>query len=225
MSQMLEIVRHYALGIRNGRKAADAFKHLKSEIEELGVELENGGAGADGVKGEVMDVINCALDILFLVHPEVTMDELDTIMEAKCQKWVRKYGKDDLELEADGMLPGGAVVRELGAAGVSDERVAAIAAIELNSVKRIGAGSMSFRATQDRLNAVVPILREAVGGDLAKLPYVLDAAADGGDSLQNLMSAPVVDLDRVRRCIADLSNGSGSLWSPEVVKRALGDAA
>jgi hypothetical protein len=225
MSQMLEIVRHYALGIRNGRKAADAFKHLKSEVKELGDEIKSGGAGADGIKGEVMDVINCALDVLFLLHPEVSIHELDEIMEAKCQKWVRKYGKDDMEVEVEGVQLGGAVIRELDAAGLSDERIAEIAAIEINSVKRIEAGSMSFRATQERLNNVVPILREAVGGDLAKLPYVLDASADGGDSLQELVSSPVVDLDRVRRCIADLSHGSGNLWSPEVVQRSLGGAA
>jgi hypothetical protein len=225
MSQMLEIVRHYALGIRNGRKAADAFKHLKSEVKELGDEIKSGGAGADGIKGEVMDVINCALDVLFLLHPEVSIHELDEIMEAKCQKWVRKYGKDDMEVEVEGVQLGGAVIRELDAAGLSDERIAEIAAIEINSVKRIEAGSMSFRATQERLNNVVPLLRDAVGGDLAKLPYVLDASADGGDSLQELVSAPVVDLDRVRRCIADLSHGSGNLWSPEVVQRSLGGAA
>jgi NTP pyrophosphatase (non-canonical NTP hydrolase) len=225
MSQMLEIVRHYALGIHNGRKAADAFKHLMSEVKELGDEIENGGAGTDGIKGEVMDVINCALDILFLLHPEVAIHELDEIMEAKCRKWVRKYGKDDMEVEAEGVPLGGTIIRELHAAGVPDGRIAAISAIEVNSVKRIEAGSMSFRATQERLNNVVPILREAVGGDLAKLPYVLDASADGGDSLQELVSAPVIDLDRVRRCIADLSHGSGNLWSPEVVQRSLGGAA
>ncbi len=214
MSQMLEIVRHYALGIRNGRKPADAFKHLKSEIEELGVELENGGSGADGIKGEVMDVINCALDILFLVHPEVTMDELDAIMEAKCQKWVRKYGKDDMELEADGVARGSEVIRELADVSFSDKQIAAIAGIELNSVRRIESGSMSFRATQERLNNIVPILREAVGGELWKLPCVIDYASKSGDTLQDLVSEPVVDLERVRSYINELSNGSGNLWIP-----------
>jgi hypothetical protein len=223
MSQMLEIVRHYALGIRNGRKVADAFKHLKEEVEELGVEIENGGTGADGIKGEVMDVLNCALDIFFMVHSDIGFDEIDALMEAKCQKWVTKYGRDDMEDET--APKGGAVIRELHAAGVPDRRIAEIAAIEVNSVKQIEGGSMSFRAAQGRLNNVVPILRAAVGGDLAKLPYVLDASADSGDSLQELVSAPVVDLERVRRCIADLSHGTGNLWSPEVVQRSLGGAA
>lgn len=216
MSQMLEIVRHYALGIRNGRKAADALKHLKSEIEELEVEVENGGAGVDGVKGEVMDVINCALDILFLVHPEVSMDELDALMEAKCAKWVRKYAKADHEQISAESPSGGDVIRELHAAGMSDHRISLLAGAELNSVERIRRGSMSFRAIQVRLSEVVPVLRVAVEGDLSRLPCVIDWPDTEGVSLQDLLSKPVVDLERVRRCIDDLSNGTGRLGSPEI---------
>jgi transcriptional regulator with XRE-family HTH domain len=222
MSRMLEIVRHYALGIRNGRKPADAFKHLKSEVEELGVEIENGGTGADGIKGEVMDVINCALDILFLVHPETALDELDALMEAKCQKWVTKYGRDDMEDETAGVPKGGATIRELRAAGMANRQVAEIAGLELNSVECIEHGSMSFRPTQERLNNVIPILRGALDGDMAKLPYVADAKAEDGVTLRTLVAAPVVDLDAVRGWIAEMSNGSGHVWSPDVVRRSLG---
>lgn len=217
MSQMLEIVRHYALGIRNGRKPADALAHLKSEVEELEVEVENGGEGVDGIKGEVMDVINCALDILFLVHPEVTMDELDALMEAKCAKWIRKYAKADHEQISAESPSGSTVIRELHAAGMSDHRISLLAGVELNSVERILRGSMSFLEVQKRLNEVVPVLRDAVDGDLSRLSYVIDAPDVDGVALQDLVSAPVVDLERVRRCIEDLSNGTGKLWSPEIV--------
>jgi hypothetical protein len=220
MSQMLEIVRHYALGIRNGRKPDDALKHLRSEVDELADEVENGGKGADGIKGEVMDVINCALDILFLVHPETTMDELDALMEAKCAKWVRKYATDDHEDITDEAPSGGTVIRELHSAGMSEARIGQLAGIEVKSVERILNGSMSFKAIQTRLNAVMPVLRDAVEGDVSRLPYVLDAPDATGTSLQDLVSTPVVDIDRVRRCIDDLSNGSGKLWSPELVGRS-----
>lgn len=220
MSRMLETVRHYALGIHNGRKAADAFKHLKSEVKELGDEIENGGTGADGIKGEVMDVINCALDVLFLLHPEVSIAELDDLMEAKCQKWVRKYGQDDMEVEAVGVAKGGAVIRELRAAGLAKHQIAEIADLEVNSVECIEGGSMSFRPTQERLSNVIPILRSALDGDLAKLPYVVNAADEAGETLYSLVSAPVIDLDRVRQWIAEMSHGSGHVWSPEVVQRA-----
>ncbi|MNU37243.1 hypothetical protein D3C71_258950 [compost metagenome] len=220
MSRMLEIVRHYALGIHNGRKAADAFKHLLSEVKELGEEIENGGTGADGVKGEAMDVINCVLDLVFMLHPEVTIEELDELMEAKCQKWVRKYGQDDMEVEAAGVPKGGAVVRELRAAGLANRQIADIAGLEVNSVECIENGSMSFRPTQERLNNVIPILRDALDGDLAKLPYVVNAADETGDTLYSLVSAPVVDLDRVRQWVSEMSHGSGHVWSPEVVQRA-----
>ncbi|NTF16963.1 hypothetical protein G6L37_00790 [Agrobacterium rubi] len=220
MSQMLEIVRHYALSIRNGRKPSDALNHLRSEVEELSVEVANGGEGIDGIKGEVMDVINCALDILFLVHPEVTMEELDAIMEAKCAKWVAKYAKDDHELVSPDAPSGGVIIRELHAAGLSVPRIAQIAAIEINSVERILHGSMSFRAIQSRMGEVVPVLRDALEGDLSRLPYVVDAPDDEGASLQELIATPVIDLARVRRCIDDLSNGTGKLWSPELVGRS-----
>lgn len=220
MSRMLEIVRHYALGIHNGRKAADAFEHLLSEVKELGQEIENGGTGVDGIKGEVMDVINCALDVLFLLHPEVTIEELDDLMEAKCQKWVRKYGRDDMEVEEAGVPKGGAVIRELRAAGLENRQVAAIAGLEANSVECIEHGSMSFRPTQKRLNNVIPILRAALDGDLAKLPYIVNAADETGDTLYSLVSAPVIDLIRVRKWVDEMSHGSGHVWSPEVVQRA-----
>lgn len=220
MSRMLEIVRHYALGIHNGRKAENAFEHLLSEVKELGEEIESGGAGADGIKGEVMDVINCALDVLFLLHPEVSIEELDQLMEAKCQKWVRKYGRDDMEIDEPSVAKGGVVIRELRSAGLAIRQIADIAGLEVNSVDCIEHGSMSFRPTQERLNNVIPILRDALDGDLAKLPYVVNAPDETGGTLFSLVSAPVIDLDRVRKWVSEMSHGSGNVWSPEVVQRA-----
>jgi hypothetical protein len=211
MSKMLEIVRHYSLNIRNGRKPDDAFEHLKSELVELRDELGNGGTGVDGVKGEVMDVINCALDILFLVHPEVSLEELDAIMEAKCAKWVRKYATDDHEIVTPEMPSGSVLIQELHEAGLSDVQIGEMASIEPNSVRRILDGSMSFRAVQTRLNAILPTLREASEGKLQSLVLMMDVPDSKGATLGDILREPVVDLTELRRYIAEVSEGTGSL--------------
>lgn len=56
MSQSIEIARHYSDEIRNGRDIASAYRHLNEEVGELGLEIESGSRGADGIKGEVIDV-------------------------------------------------------------------------------------------------------------------------------------------------------------------------
>lgn len=213
MSQLLEIVRHYALGIKNGRTAADAFRHLKSEVVELEDELATGGAGVDGIKGEVMDIINCALDVLFLSHPEVSFDEIDALMEAKCAKWVQKHAPKNLELVAVKFLNGyeeyGSVdfedgadlVRELATGGVSLSTIADMARTEVNSIKRILDGSMSFRAIQMRLCEVMPLLREA-GKPLAAM---LDGTSPASFELRELLSEGVVDRQRARDLIARIA--------------------
>lgn len=88
---MVEIVRRYSAAIENGRTLQDAHDALVEEVGELKEELENGSTGADGIKGECMDVINCALDILFMAYPDIPDAEIDALMERKCQKWASKY--------------------------------------------------------------------------------------------------------------------------------------
>jgi hypothetical protein len=91
MTRLVDLVRPFALGIKNGRTKHDALRHLKSEVFELEDELEGTGDGADGVVGEAVDVIACALDIIVLERPDITDEEVAHILKLKCEKWMRRY--------------------------------------------------------------------------------------------------------------------------------------
>lgn len=65
------------------------------ETEELAEEiqlLQNGlPMGSDGIIGETIDVILCALDIISKQYPEMTADDIKIIIDKKLNKWVKKY--------------------------------------------------------------------------------------------------------------------------------------
>jgi hypothetical protein len=87
------IVRRYTAMIRNGRTPKTIIAHMRGEVEELQAEIDGTGDGRDGIVGENIDVIACALDMIFEVQPNITDEELDAIMEAKCAKWARKVNE------------------------------------------------------------------------------------------------------------------------------------
>ncbi len=95
MSSLEAIVRGYSEKIKNGRTIRSAFEHMQGEANELDLEitLKNTGmpAGPDGIVGEAIDVISCALDVIFLHKPDITDEELHAIMIKKMEKWVRDY--------------------------------------------------------------------------------------------------------------------------------------
>jgi hypothetical protein len=88
-----DIVRHFALSIQNGRQISDAIRHLKDELTELEAEVDGTGDGRDGIVGEAIDIIACALDIIFLAEPDISNERITQIMLTKCQKWQRHYAK------------------------------------------------------------------------------------------------------------------------------------
>lgn len=96
----LDIVRYFAATIQNGRTIADASRHTKLELIELDEEIEkkaNGeAAGPDGIVGEAIDIIACALDIIFVEAPETTNEQISAILLKKCEKWARRY-KDSVD--------------------------------------------------------------------------------------------------------------------------------
>jgi CheY-like chemotaxis protein len=96
VNDITSIVRDFSDRIEDGRDARSVFHHLLSEADELGVEItavENGKPeGVDGVVGEAVDVIACALDLIIRHRPGITNDEIAAIMRRKCQKWADKYG-------------------------------------------------------------------------------------------------------------------------------------
>jgi hypothetical protein len=91
----LDIVRHFAGLIQNGRRDWDIVEHAKKEIVEIEEELtlldQGKDPGADGVVGEAIDVIACMLDLIFTSRPNITDAEINAILLAKCEKWARRY--------------------------------------------------------------------------------------------------------------------------------------
>lgn len=96
MSKLTQIVRSYSLRVNNGRTNHTIVDSLDEEAVELREEVDKlvtgEDPGPDGIVGESIDVIACALDMIFYNHPNITDEALDSLMEAKCAKWLRKYG-------------------------------------------------------------------------------------------------------------------------------------
>lgn len=93
----IDIVRYFSGLIQNGRVLRDIARHTESELVELYEEVdkvEQGiDEGSDGVVGESIDIIACALDAIFVHRPETTNEEICAILLAKCEKWARRYGE------------------------------------------------------------------------------------------------------------------------------------
>lgn len=84
--------------IDDGRTAQDVMISLTSEVGELADEVNivcstrrsYKTAGVDGVIGEGVDVILCVMDLLHIVHPELTHEDLLQVATRKLQKWYDK---------------------------------------------------------------------------------------------------------------------------------------
>jgi NTP pyrophosphatase (non-canonical NTP hydrolase) len=79
--------------IDDDRTTSDILIHLMTEVGELAEEIEihkgrsYKSAGADGVVGEAIDVIACALDIIHQHDSTITEDQLVAMIIPKLQKW------------------------------------------------------------------------------------------------------------------------------------------
>ena len=75
------------------RTLSSVLLHMVTEVGELAqeIQIDDGDsyktAGDDGVIGEAIDVIACALDIICLHDPDITEETLTVIMHDKLQKW------------------------------------------------------------------------------------------------------------------------------------------
>ena len=90
MLNIVHVTRLYSDEINNGRTLADIVRHMKSEVQELDEELE-GANGPDGVVGECVDVILCALDAIMIHDPCLTTQDIGEIALKKLEKWKRRY--------------------------------------------------------------------------------------------------------------------------------------
>ena len=85
--------------INNGRTVSDVLTHLVTEVGELAQEviISNGKSykepGVDGVTGEAIDVMLCALDIISLENPGCTEQDLFEHVVKKLNKWVKTTDK------------------------------------------------------------------------------------------------------------------------------------
>ena len=92
MKDLVELVRTYSDKIENGRRPIDVYHYLFDEVQELKDEVYGTNKGPDGIRGEAIDVIVCALDLIYKVSPEWTNDDIVAYAEKKCEKWAKKYG-------------------------------------------------------------------------------------------------------------------------------------
>lgn len=93
---LIEIVHYYSKLIEDGRTRDDILIHTAEEFGELATECKIAKgrsykeAGADGIVGESIDIILCALDMIFKDSPDITGDDIVDIAISKCEKWYRK---------------------------------------------------------------------------------------------------------------------------------------
>lgn len=92
MNDLIQLVRSYSDRIDNGRMPADIFEYLHDEVNELEAEVYGYEPGPDGIPGEAIDVILCALDLIYKNNPEWTDKDILDYAQKKCEKWAKKYG-------------------------------------------------------------------------------------------------------------------------------------
>ena len=81
--------------IQSERTIHSIFEHLCGEVIELSHEIRGTGDGKDGIVGEAVDVMLCAVDIMYKDSPEITEDEIIQIVHNKLQKWQTLYGQQE----------------------------------------------------------------------------------------------------------------------------------
>lgn len=90
---MIETILEYSEVVRNDRTPKDVMLKLMEEVGELSTEIaisngmSNKEEGDDGILGEAVDAIVCLVDIIRLHRPDITIEELDRLAYAKCNKW------------------------------------------------------------------------------------------------------------------------------------------
>lgn len=93
---IVDIVKNAGTKANNHRTIQSIFQHMYGELTELSEEItkieNNQPEGADGIVGESIDIIACALDMIFVQCPDITEDQINEIMKKKCDKWILKYG-------------------------------------------------------------------------------------------------------------------------------------
>lgn len=94
---MIEEIFKTSKKIVNKRNISSILIYLMEEVGELATEvnIKNGHSfkeeGKDGITGEAIDVILCAADLIYVNNPNITKEEINSIIEKKLDKWKSKY--------------------------------------------------------------------------------------------------------------------------------------
>lgn len=110
MSIFLKTALDVTKEVKTSRTTQDILTHLMTEVGELAQEIQISEGksykeqGKDGVIGEAIDVIACAIDIITKYDPSVTEDDLTIILTKKLEKWknTAKLDEEDNDEFADG---------------------------------------------------------------------------------------------------------------------------
>lgn len=76
------------------RSTYQVLGKLMEEVGELSQEVMivdgfiDKPEGKDGVIGEAIDCITCCLDLIYLCYPNITKEEIMTILHMKLGKWL-----------------------------------------------------------------------------------------------------------------------------------------
>ncbi len=100
-TSLVAIVADWSDRIKNGRTDKTVLDSLESEVLEFREEvlIRTGEidlpAGPDGIFGEAVDIIACALDAIRRERPTTSIADLERevadYLNRKCQKWADKY--------------------------------------------------------------------------------------------------------------------------------------
>ena len=82
--------------IKNSRDMQSIAAHLRGEVLELDDEVKKmlycQEQGDDGVIGEAVDVLICAVDLALIWDSTLTAEKINQIIKNKLDKWERLYG-------------------------------------------------------------------------------------------------------------------------------------
>lgn len=81
--------------IDDGRTRSDVLSAMMTEVGELAEEVRvqkglSQKGDVDGVFGEAVDVILCAVDMIYVDNPDITVKEIEDYIALKLKKWVAK---------------------------------------------------------------------------------------------------------------------------------------
>lgn len=88
---------HVCQTIESERTGESVFQHLSGEVIELSHEVRGTGDRVDGVIGESVDVILCAIDLIYQNNPTVTEEDINRVIRSKLEKWQNLYGKQETQ--------------------------------------------------------------------------------------------------------------------------------